>query len=698
MANETEAGQVSPKDRQVPQIKFDNEAVTSTKAKILVIGVGGAGCNAVNRMIEDGVSDVTFCTANTDAQALSLSKAPIRILLGKELTHGLGAGGQPEVGKEAAEKTLPVLKKLMADQDMVFVAAGMGGGTGTGGAPVIAKAAHDGGALTVAVVTKPFNFEGKLRMTHAAQGISELSHCVDSFIVVSNDKLMLTHGDMSSMEAFAESDRTLSRTVSTISDLINKPGYINLDFADVKSTLKGSGLSVIGFGQASGENKIQEAVRKAISSPLLEASVKGAGKLLVNITNSKEVSMKDVGKTVDFINETSGKTDNVIFGAMYDPSLKDTIRVAVIATAFNLGPTALEKEGDANGSKALGGKPIANGEGKEDQVLPGFLQALLGSGKIPPVGKANEDAAKKAKQDQDQLRQANDKNAALERELASQKAQVDGLNRELALLKESNAKLGRENGELEKAKNDLESQVQSLPELRQSLSDEDSEKESLQTKISAYENKISDLNLELESARNDLAAAQGHGSDLASLLGTANAKVDSLNSRLESLAKENEGLKAQTNQSSGLLGQLRQAEAQKDSLLGELTKIKAELAQSETQKAELSKQVKENADEIAALRAQAEKLNGAVDTYQKRGDSYQARLRVSLKTNQELAERLSAQVQRAESYQARLRLSLAKVQEIEGERDGKEEGDDEPNDESDDLAKSLLAKLGQGGK
>lgn len=244
-------------------------------AKIVVIGVGGAGNNAVNQMIEEKIANIDFWVVNTDAQALATSRAEHKYVLGKDYTKGLGAGGNPEIGKNAAESSLDDLKEIVAGANMVFIAAGMGGGTGTGAAPVIARIAKESGALTVAIVTRPFTFEGNNRKVKAVEGLNELKKEVDSIIIVSNDKLMMINGNKSIAEAFAESDRVLAQSVKTITDLILLPGLINLDFADVKATLMDKGVALIGFGMGSGERKAMEAATNAIASPLLEASIKG---------------------------------------------------------------------------------------------------------------------------------------------------------------------------------------------------------------------------------------------------------------------------------------------------------------------------------------------------------------------------------------------------------------------------------------
>ncbi len=303
-------------------------------ARIVVIGVGGAGNNAVNRMIDDDLSSVEFYVANTDRQALATSKARNRLVLGEELTGGLGAGGEPSVGKAAAEASSEDIRAIVKGANMVFIAAGMGGGTGTGAAPVIARIAKEEGALTVAIVTRPFTFEGKKRIANSVEGLNELKEAVDSIIIVSNDKLLMVSGTQPISEAFNESDKVLSQSVKTVTDLILIPAIINLDFADVKNTLKDSGIALIGFGDGSGPNKAQEAAQNAISSPLLEASINGARRAICAVTCGSQVSLYEAQETVDRIIEAAGNTIDIKFGVSINPQLTDRILVSVIASDF----------------------------------------------------------------------------------------------------------------------------------------------------------------------------------------------------------------------------------------------------------------------------------------------------------------------------------------------------------------------------
>lgn len=312
-------------------------------ATIKVIGVGGGGNNAVNRMIEHGVEGVEFIAVNTDAQALNLSKAEVKLQIGGKLTRGLGAGANPEVGKKAAEESKEQLEEALEGADMIFVTAGMGGGTGTGAAPVIAQISKDLGALTVGVVTRPFSFEGRRRQTQAAGGIEELKGSVDTLIVIPNDRLLeIVDKNTPMLEAFREADNVLRQGVQGISDLIAKPGLINVDFADVKTIMFDKGSALMGIGVATGENRATEAAKKAISSPLLETSIDGAHGILMNITGGTNLSLYEVQEAADLVTSAADNEVNVIFGSVINEGLKDEIIVTVIATGFD--ETAQAKE------------------------------------------------------------------------------------------------------------------------------------------------------------------------------------------------------------------------------------------------------------------------------------------------------------------------------------------------------------------
>lgn len=305
-------------------------------AKIKVIGVGGAGNNAVNRMIESGVKGVEFIVANTDLQVLNSSKAPIKLQIGEKLTEGLGAGAKPEVGREAALESKDAIKDILSGADMVFVTCGMGGGTGTGAAPVIAEIAQDLGALVVGIVTKPFSFEGKKRMEQALSGLKELKNHVDTLIVIPNDRLRdIIDKSTPMLDAFREVDNVLRRGVQSISDLIAVTGLVNLDFADVKEVMKDSGNALIGIGIGTGEGRAVEAAKQAVSSPLLEASITGATSAIINVTGGANLTLFEVEDAAEVIRAAANTDINTIFGAVINENLKDEVIVTVIATGFD---------------------------------------------------------------------------------------------------------------------------------------------------------------------------------------------------------------------------------------------------------------------------------------------------------------------------------------------------------------------------
>ncbi|MFJ7728943.1 cell division protein FtsZ [Neobacillus sp. NPDC097160] len=315
-------------------LEFDTNL--DSLATIKVIGVGGGGNNAVNRMIENGVQGVEFIAVNTDAQALNLSKAEVKMQIGAKLTRGLGAGANPEVGKKAAEESKEQIEEALRGADMVFVTAGMGGGTGTGAAPVIAQIARDLGALTVGVVTRPFTFEGKKRSNQASGGIGSMKEAVDTLIIIPNDRLLeIVDKSTPMLEAFREADNVLRQGVQGISDLIAIPGLINLDFADVKTIMSNKGSALMGIGVAAGENRATEAAKKAINSPLLETSIDGAQGVLMNITGGSNLSLYEVQEAADIVATATDQEVNMIFGSVINETLKDEIIVTVIATGFN---------------------------------------------------------------------------------------------------------------------------------------------------------------------------------------------------------------------------------------------------------------------------------------------------------------------------------------------------------------------------
>lgn len=314
-------------------LEFDLEM--EQLAQIKVIGVGGGGSNAVNRMIEFGVQNVEFITVNTDAQALHLAKSEQKLQIGEKLTRGLGAGANPEVGKKAAEESRELIYNTLNGADMVFVTAGMGGGTGTGAAAVIAEIARECGALTVGVVTRPFTFEGRKRASQAEQGIASLKEKVDTLIVIPNDRLLeIVDKKTPMIEAFREADNVLRQAVQGISDLIAVPGLINLDFADVKTIMTERGSALMGIGTSTGENRAADAAKKAIMSPLLETSIEGARGVIMNITGGANLSLYEVNEAAEIVIAASDPEVNMIFGAIIDEDMKEEIKVTVIATGF----------------------------------------------------------------------------------------------------------------------------------------------------------------------------------------------------------------------------------------------------------------------------------------------------------------------------------------------------------------------------
>ncbi len=313
------------------------EESRSPGANLKVVGIGGGGCNAVNTMIKEGLRNIEFIAANTDAQALTASAAPIRIHLGAKLTRGLGTGANPELGKSAALEDKDRIREMLMGADMVFITAGLGGGTGTGGAPIVAAMAREVGALAVAVVTKPFHFEGKKRMQRAEEGLKELRKCVDTLIVIPNQRLLtIADRTMTFQESFRRADEVLLHAARGISDLIMVHGLINLDFADVRAVMAEMGLALMGTGIAGGDNRAVEAAQKAISSPLLEdITIAGARGVLINVTGGPDLTLYEVSEATGLIQEEAHEEANIFFGAVIDEALRDEVRVTVIATGFS---------------------------------------------------------------------------------------------------------------------------------------------------------------------------------------------------------------------------------------------------------------------------------------------------------------------------------------------------------------------------
>ena len=315
---------------------FLAEAGPENVVTIKVVGVGGAGNNVVNRMVKDGTQGVEFIAVNTDKQALSISNADQKIQIGEKITKGQGAGSDPEIGRRAAEESRNAISAALEGTDMVFITAGMGGGTGTGAAPTVADIARDSGMLTVGVVTKPFKFEGKRRMDQAEAGIRELLGKVDSLLIIPNDRLKYaTDQKVTLANAFEIADDVLRQAVTSISDLIKNTGFINLDFADVTCIMKDAGFAHMGVGHAAGKGKAEEAARIAVMSPLMETSINGAHGVLINITGSSDMGLEDVEAAADLVQEAAHPDANIIFGASFDESMQDEIRVTVIATGFD---------------------------------------------------------------------------------------------------------------------------------------------------------------------------------------------------------------------------------------------------------------------------------------------------------------------------------------------------------------------------
>ncbi len=340
-------------------------------ALIKVIGVGGGGNNAVNRMVASGLKGVDFLAVNTDAQALAQSNASTKIQIGEKLTKGLGAGANPDVGSKAAEENRDSIQAGLKGADMVFITAGMGGGTGTGAAPVVAEVAKECGALTVGVVTRPFTFEGRRRQSYAERGIQTLREKVDTLITIPNDRLLqVVERKTSIMEAFRLADDVLRQGVQGISDLIAVPGLINLDFADVRTIMLETGSALMGIGVGSGEQRAVEAARAAISSPLLETSIEGAHGVLLNITGGPDLGLYEVNEAAEIIAEAADPDANFIFGAVIDETLKDEVRVTVIATGFT---GAARREVAAAGRDPMEVRPY-NVSGGEDLDIPAFLR------------------------------------------------------------------------------------------------------------------------------------------------------------------------------------------------------------------------------------------------------------------------------------------------------------------------------------
>ena len=363
-------------------MEYDDNNITMMDgtATIKVIGVGGAGTNAVNRMVDSGIRGVEFIAVNTDRQALQKSKASTKIQIGEKITRGLGAGANPDIGAQSAEESKSEVAEILRGADMVFVTAGMGGGTGTGAAPIVASTAKEMGILTIGVVTKPFTFEGKKRLSQAERGIESLKGKVDTLVVIPNDKLLqIIDRKTSIIEAFKMADDVLRQGVQGISDLIAVPGLVNLDFADVKTIMLNTGMAHMGIGRASGENRAEDAAKQAIQSPLLETSIEGARGVIINITGGEDLGLQEVNTAAELIQRSVDPEANIIFGTVTDPSMQDEIQITVIATGFEKPEARVASTVDSFINKSWEKKPssipasdVNSSQGDLD--IPAFLR------------------------------------------------------------------------------------------------------------------------------------------------------------------------------------------------------------------------------------------------------------------------------------------------------------------------------------
>ena len=364
---------------------FAFEYGSDTTVTIRVVGVGGGGGNAVNRMITGGVRGIDFVAVNTDKQCLNYSAATMKLQIGDKLTRGLGAGGKPEVGAKAAQESEDEIRKMLEGADMVFITAGMGGGTGTGGAPVVARIAKDMGILTVGVVTRPFNFEGRRRIDQANAGISDLKEQVDALVVIPNERLKLVSDQKITFQnAFEVADNVLRQAVQSISELMTVPGLINLDFNDVATIMRNAGFAHMGVGRASGKEKAAEAAKMAIESPLLETSISGARGVLLNITGSPDMGLEEVEQAASMVQEAAHPDAHIIFGAAIDEGLDDEIRITVVATGFDSQPTGMAKPVAVAEDKPVeAAKPAEQAQPAAELEVPEFVQKMREP--APPV-------------------------------------------------------------------------------------------------------------------------------------------------------------------------------------------------------------------------------------------------------------------------------------------------------------------------
>ncbi len=412
-------------------IEFDD----INHAKILVIGVGGGGGNAVNTMISGNLDGVEFVVANTDMQALEANMAPHKIQLGNALTKGLGAGANPDIGRRSAEESMQSIADLIAGADMVFVTAGMGGGTGTGAAPVIAQIARDCGALTVGVVTKPFGFEGRKRSRQAIEGIDRLEAAVDTLIVIPNNRLLALVGQQTSMvEAFRKADSVLLNAVQGISDLMTVPGLINVDFADVRTIMKDMGRALMGTGVGTGKKRANEAAEMAISSPLLEdVNIEGATGILINITGGPDLTLHEVNEASSLIQQAAHEDANIIFGSVIDPNLSEEVRITVIATGFDRAAQVISPESGRTSIPTLSPQPSAPIRRSSQITLPYDQAGVITKEYPPPMVHARRQAQIVDEPEIDvHIETEEDPNAAIERTIAELSEPVPGGSVELA--------------------------------------------------------------------------------------------------------------------------------------------------------------------------------------------------------------------------------------------------------------------------
>ena len=347
---------------------FGLDFESSQPAQLKVVGVGGAGNNAVNRMIQYGLKGVEFISVNTDKQALYHSRAGQKVQIGEKVTKGLGAGADPEMGRKAAEESREAITEAIKDSDLVFITAGMGGGTGTGAAPIVASCAKELGILTIGVVTKPFSFEGKVRMNNAINGITNLKESVDTLIIIPNDRLLDTVNNVTFTEAFCIADDVLRQGIQGISDLISQPGIVNLDFADIRTIMRERGMAHMGIGMASGENRSIEAARQAVESNLLETSITGARGLSINLTGGPQMGLKEVNEAAEYIRDFADPGANIIFGAGIDDELGDSIRITVIATGFEGAEQVAEKKPENAVRQTIGSMKAQKSEPKGPEM------------------------------------------------------------------------------------------------------------------------------------------------------------------------------------------------------------------------------------------------------------------------------------------------------------------------------------------